>query len=108
MVSRADVGRWSRRSELGGPAMASAARPFLRAMRAIWPNLRRACKEPDNRDAREAMMVGSLQAGIALLQQRFESEFLEMVKKSNEARKVELAAQEHQSQNERLKPLALA
>jgi UDP-N-acetyl-D-mannosaminuronate dehydrogenase len=45
---------------------------------------------------------------IGLLQQRFESEFLEMVKKSNEARRVELAAQEQQSLNERLKPLALA
>jgi UDP-N-acetyl-D-mannosaminuronate dehydrogenase len=45
---------------------------------------------------------------IGLLQQRFESEFLEMVKRSNEARKVELAAQEQQSLNERLKPLALA
>ena len=45
---------------------------------------------------------------IGLLQQRFESEFLEMVKKSNEARKAELAAQEQQSLNERLKPLALA
>jgi UDP-N-acetyl-D-mannosaminuronate dehydrogenase len=45
---------------------------------------------------------------IGLLQQRFESEFLEMVKRSNEARRVELAAQEQQSQSERLKPLALA
>ena len=46
------------------------ANPFsdgmaIAAMRAIWPNLRRACEEPGNRAAREAMMVGSLQAGIA-------------------------------------------
>jgi UDP-N-acetyl-D-mannosaminuronate dehydrogenase len=45
---------------------------------------------------------------IGLLQQRFESEFLEVVKRSNEARKVELAAQEQQGLAERLKPLALA
>jgi UDP-N-acetyl-D-mannosaminuronate dehydrogenase len=45
---------------------------------------------------------------IGLLQQRFESEFLEVVKRSNEARKVELAAKEQQSAGERLKPLALA
>ena len=37
----------------------------LAAMRAIWPNLRTACAEPGNRAAREAMMAGSLQAGIA-------------------------------------------
>ena len=46
------------------------ANPFsdgmaIAAMRAIWPNLRRACEEPGDRAAREAMMVGSLQAGIA-------------------------------------------
>ena len=46
------------------------ANPFsdgmaLAAMRAIWPNLRRVCEVPDDRDARSAMMVGSLQAGIA-------------------------------------------
>ena len=46
------------------------ANPFsdgmaLAAMRAIWPNLRRVCEEPSDRLAREAMMVGSLQAGIA-------------------------------------------
>lgn len=46
------------------------ANPFsdnmaLAAMRAIWPNLRRACQEPGDRNAREAMMLGSLQAGIA-------------------------------------------
>lgn len=46
------------------------ANPFsdgmaISAMRAIWPNLRRVCEEPDNRAAREAMMVGSMQAGIA-------------------------------------------
>lgn len=37
----------------------------ISAMRSIWPNLRRVCEEPGNRAAREAMMVGSLQAGIA-------------------------------------------
>jgi alcohol dehydrogenase class IV len=46
------------------------ANPFsdgmaIAAMRAIWPNLRRVCEEPGDRAAREAMMVGSLQAGIA-------------------------------------------
>lgn len=46
------------------------ANPFsdgmaLAAMRSIWPNLRRVCEAPGDRAAREAMMVGSLQAGIA-------------------------------------------
>ena len=46
------------------------ANPFadgmaLSAMRSIWPHLRRVCEEPKDRVAREAMMVGSLQAGIA-------------------------------------------
>lgn len=46
------------------------ANPFsdgmaIAAMRAIWPHLRRACEEPMDRVAREALMVGSLQAGIA-------------------------------------------
>ena len=46
------------------------ANPFsdgmaLSAMRLIWPNLRRVCDNPADREAREAMMVGSLQAGIA-------------------------------------------
>jgi len=46
------------------------ANPFsdgmaLAAMRAIWPNIRTACDQPDNRLAREAMMAGALQAGIA-------------------------------------------
>lgn len=46
------------------------ANPFtngmaLAAMRLIWPNLRRVCEEPGDRAAREAMMVGSLQAGLA-------------------------------------------
>ena len=46
------------------------ANPFsdamaLAAMRAIWPNLRRVCDTPSDRAAREAMMIGSLQAGIA-------------------------------------------
>lgn len=49
-------------SKLANPFSDSMA---LAAMRAIWPNLRRACEEPGNRAAREAMMVGSLQAGIA-------------------------------------------
>jgi alcohol dehydrogenase class IV len=37
----------------------------IAAMRSIWPNLRRVCEDPSDRAAREAMMVGSLQAGIA-------------------------------------------
>ena len=37
----------------------------LSAMRAIWPNLALACTEPSNRAAREAMMLGALQAGMA-------------------------------------------
>lgn len=46
------------------------ANPFsdgvaLTAMRAIAPNLRAAVREPGNRAAREAMMLGALQAGIA-------------------------------------------
>lgn len=46
------------------------ANPFadgmaIAAMRAIWSNLRTACAEPANRAAREGMMLGSLQAGIA-------------------------------------------
>lgn len=46
------------------------ANPFsdgmaIAAMRAIWPNLRRVCEVPGDSEAREAMMVGSLQAGIA-------------------------------------------
>lgn len=46
------------------------ANPFsdsmaLAAMTAIWPNLRRVCEEPGNHAAREAMTLGSLQAGIA-------------------------------------------
>lgn len=45
---------------------------------------------------------------IALLQTRFQSEFLEVMKRSNEARKAELAAQEEQGSMERLQPLALA
>ena len=44
---------------------------------------------------------------IALLQQRFQSEFLELIKRSNEARKLELAEEEQESSGERLKPLAL-
>jgi hypothetical protein len=45
---------------------------------------------------------------IALLQTRFQSEFLEVMKRSNEARKAEMAAQEQQNSSERLQPLALA
>ncbi|MCI4644694.1 MAG: iron-containing alcohol dehydrogenase [Hyphomonadaceae bacterium] len=46
------------------------ANPFsdgmaIAAMGLIWPNLRRVCEAPDDRAAREAMMVGSLKAGIA-------------------------------------------
>lgn len=46
------------------------ANPFsdgmaIAAMRSIWPNLRRVCEAPGDRAAREAMMVGSLQAGMA-------------------------------------------
>lgn len=46
------------------------ANPFsdgmaIAAMNAIWPNLRRVCEAPSDAQAREAMMVGSLQAGIA-------------------------------------------
>jgi UDP-N-acetyl-D-mannosaminuronate dehydrogenase len=45
---------------------------------------------------------------IGLLQQHFESEFLAVVKRSNEARKTELVAQEEDHLGERLKPLVLA
>jgi alcohol dehydrogenase class IV len=46
------------------------ANPFadgmaLQAMRAIAPNLRTVFREPDHRKAREAMMIGATQAGIA-------------------------------------------
>ena len=46
------------------------ANPFadsmaLSAMRLIWPNLSRACADPADRAAREALMLGALQAGIA-------------------------------------------
>ena len=46
------------------------ANPFadtmaLSAMRLIWPNLPRACSDPQDRAAREALMLGALQAGIA-------------------------------------------
>ncbi|MGV3480735.1 MAG: iron-containing alcohol dehydrogenase [Sphingobium sp.] len=46
------------------------ANPFsdgmaLLAMRAIAPNLRRVCADPEDRSAREAMMLGATQAGIA-------------------------------------------
>jgi alcohol dehydrogenase class IV len=37
----------------------------LSAMRLIWPNLPRACADPQDRAAREALMLGALQAGIA-------------------------------------------
>lgn len=50
--------------------VSTRANPFsdsmaLAAMRAIWPNLRRVCADPADRVAREAMMIGALQAGIA-------------------------------------------
>ncbi len=46
------------------------ANPFsdaiaLSAMRLLAPNLRRVCADPHNRPAREAMMLGALQGGIA-------------------------------------------
>lgn len=46
------------------------ANPFadaaaLSAMRLIWPHLPIAYREPGNRDAREALMLGALQGGIA-------------------------------------------
>lgn len=46
------------------------ANPFadaaaLSAMRLIWPNLPIACANPGNRPAREALMLGALQGGIA-------------------------------------------
>lgn len=46
------------------------ANPFsdaaaLSAMRLIWPNLPLACADPGNRQAREALMLGALQGGIA-------------------------------------------
>lgn len=46
------------------------ANPFadsmaLSAMRLIWPNLPRACADPGDRAAREALMLGALQGGIA-------------------------------------------
>jgi alcohol dehydrogenase class IV len=37
----------------------------LSAMRLIWPNLPRACTDPGDRAAREALMLGALQGGIA-------------------------------------------
>lgn len=37
----------------------------LSAMRLIWPNLPRACADPQDRAAREALMLGALQGGIA-------------------------------------------
>jgi UDP-N-acetyl-D-mannosaminuronate dehydrogenase len=45
---------------------------------------------------------------IALLQQCFQSDFLDVIKKSNEARKSDLAAKEQQPPSDRLQPLALA
>lgn len=46
------------------------ANPFtdsiaLTAMRTIYHNIRTACAEPDNREAREAMMLAATQGGIA-------------------------------------------
>jgi UDP-N-acetyl-D-mannosaminuronate dehydrogenase len=45
---------------------------------------------------------------IGILQQRFQSDFFDAVKSSNEARKTELTAQEQKRADERLQPLALA
>lgn len=50
--------------------VSARANPFsdgmaLSAMRLIWPHLRTVCDDPGNRPAREAMMLGSLHAGIA-------------------------------------------
>ena len=50
--------------------VSSRANPFsdaaaLSAMRLIWPNLPLACADPGNRPAREALMLGALQGGIA-------------------------------------------
>ncbi|MCQ8277475.1 iron-containing alcohol dehydrogenase [Acetobacteraceae bacterium KSS8] len=50
--------------------VSARANPFsdglaLAAMGAIWPHLRRVCAEPGDRAAREAMMLGALQAGMA-------------------------------------------
>lgn len=45
---------------------------------------------------------------IELLQQRFTSDFLDVMKKSNEKRKAELAEQEEKLAGERLQPLALS
>lgn len=46
------------------------ANPFsdafaLQAMAGLWPNLRAVCERPDDRPAREAMMLGAFQAGVA-------------------------------------------
>lgn len=46
------------------------ANPFsdmlaLSAMKLIWPNVATVCHDPANRPAREAMMLGALQAGMA-------------------------------------------
>lgn len=45
---------------------------------------------------------------IELLEQRFQSDFLKLMKKSNEQRRAELAAEEQQLSSERLQPLALS
>lgn len=50
--------------------VSARANPFsdaaaLSAMRLIWPNLPLACADPGNRPAREALMLGALQGGIA-------------------------------------------
>ena len=49
----------SKKANLFSDAMA------LQAMKALAPNLRVVDREPDNRQAREAMMIGATQAGIA-------------------------------------------
>jgi hypothetical protein len=45
---------------------------------------------------------------IGILQQRFQSDFFDAMKSSNEARKTELTVQEQKRAGERLQPLALA
>lgn len=46
------------------------ANPFsdfmaLEALRNLWPNIRSACDDPSNASAREGMMLGAFQAGVA-------------------------------------------
>jgi len=59
-LTHAIEGYVSRRANPFTDAMA------LAAMRAIWPNLGRACDDPGDLAARESLMLGSLQAGIVV------------------------------------------